>query len=133
MPDRAVTKQEAARHLGVSVRTIERRIRDGTLRTALVHAHRGSQTRVILDPPATNEVADATPAVAVATSPVAAVSRVEAVARAVPVATNPDTALLLAALAEANRERQALAYRLGQAEAQLARRQRPWWRFWRRG
>jgi hypothetical protein len=142
-----LSKRDAAATLGVSVKTIERRIRAGKLASTIVHTPHGPQVRVLLDDPdatidATFDVASATGDVAPATNLVAFPTRDTPGVEGVAPSTNsldsrdriPDT-LVLQALAEARREGEAWARRYGHLEAErdalravVESLRRPWWR-----
>ena len=131
------TIASAAHHLGVSPRTIQRRLAAGELDAVKVHTAkgRGYEWRIRLDGDATPDVT--TPAPSPATLDVTGSGKMTAATRTTLEAT-PDVAQVLTALAESMQERQALALRLGQVEAERAALQaalqsrRRWWRFWER-
>ena len=64
-PDALLTKRQAADRLGVSIKTIERRIKAGTLQRRYVHGPHGPEVRVAIA--AAPPVVDATFTVAAAT------------------------------------------------------------------
>lgn len=159
MSEHRVSKAEAARLLGISVRTVERRLRDGTLTAATVYGPHGPERRIVLPPPPVTPDTDdpgegfaaptEAPPPAAPPSPVALSADVAGlVVPLVAASGDTDTALrlLVAALGEARRENSALSYRLGQAEARLraespvrdtaarpGRLQRLWGALWGRG
>jgi hypothetical protein len=141
-----LSKRDAAATLGVSVKTIERRIRAGKLASTIVHTPQGPQVRVLLDDPpatidATFDVAGATADVAPATNLVAFPTHDRSSVEGVASPTSsldirdriPDT-LVLQALAEARQEGEAWARRYGHLEAErdalravVESLRRPWW------
>lgn len=126
MSDTLLTKKEAAVRLGVSVKTIERRIKKGDLARVLVHGEHGPEVRVVL--PATPDVTDATFTVADATPDEGATPDRAVVVYHVAGETPPSTpegaelaVLALRALDDMRAERDEL-------RAVVESLRRPWWR-----
>jgi len=135
-----LTVKEVAAQLGVAEKTIYRRLRrpgHGGLDAWKVHTPHGEEWRVNLTTSLDTTQDSGQDTEAVSVSPVPhGMSRPS---------VSPELSQVLAALAESMQERQALALRLGQVEAEREQlrlalqsmQQRPvqrvWWAFWRRG
>lgn len=116
------TKKEAASRLGVSVKTIDRRIKAGTLRRTIVHGPHGPEIRVLLDDdPATPDVAPATNLVATRTPADAVVQGVSLSTLTVDREDKELAVLALRALEAMRAERDEL-------RVVVAELRRPWWR-----
>jgi hypothetical protein len=114
-----VTKKQAASRLGVSVKTIERRIKKGDLARTIVHGPHGPEVRVLLDDaPA---VVDATFPVAPATKDVAPVEGFAPSSNGLDRSGEELATLALRALDEVAQENARL-------RALVAELRRPWWR-----
>ncbi len=121
-----LTKKEAARRLGVSVRTIERRIGAGKLPTTVVHGPHGPEVRVYLD--ATPDVAGATPDSDTSLATVAAVEGVAALTEAPATLDNNTIRAIVLAWKEVQDENRAWARRYDTLAAEVESLRRPLWR-----
>jgi hypothetical protein len=116
------TKKDAASRLGVSVKTLDRRIKKGELRRTIIHGPHGPEIRVLLDgDTATPDVAPATNLVADHPPPVEAVQGFAPPTLTVDRADRELAVLALRALEDMRAERDAL-------RAAVESLRRPWWR-----
>lgn len=121
-----LTKKEAARRLGVSVRTIERRIGTGKLPTTIVHGPHGPEVRVYLDATPPDEGATPTGDTSLAT--VEAVEGVAAPSNAPATLDNDTIRAIVLAWAEVQDENRAWARRYDRLAAEVESLRRPWWK-----
>lgn len=119
---RYLSKRDAAATLGVSVKTIERRIKAGTLRRTIVHGPHGPEVRIALDDaPATIDVAPPPTDEPATPAPVPAVYHVAPPTLTLDRSDRELAELALRALEDVRAERDAL-------RAVVESLRRPWWR-----
>lgn len=137
------TKKDAASRLGVSVKTLDRRIKKGDYTRTIIHGPHGPEIRVLLDDdgsvvegttavvPETNDdtaTYDKSAAVQGFAPPTNALDRADTKAIDVP---DPDVHRALAsALRDALAANQAWARRYDTLAAEVESLRRPWWRRW---